>query len=220
MVGSCSDRFCPHAEQVPLCLVSMAFFGGQNLICPGFLTQCLLVELFFGAENIKIQFCWVKIQSSCWTHKKSCLKLETPHGFSDESPSEAQAAQALCVECHWRQQLRVMVKSTVGCRSEDQIVHQDSAPLTWRIPGLANIQQAIENGHRNSGFTSKTYSVVISHSYVSLPEGHDNHDDLTAMSLECLQESKMALISDSRRVNHPSFIQMWAGWFWNLTKNI
>ena len=37
---------------------------------------------------------------------------------------------------------------------------------------LVNIQKAIENGHRNSGFTMIYPSkMVIFHSYVKLPEG-------------------------------------------------
>ena len=34
------------------------------------------------------------------------------------------------------------------------------------IPGLVNIQKAIENGHRNSGFTPS--NMVIFHSYVNV----------------------------------------------------
>ena len=36
---------------------------------------------------------------------------------------------------------------------------------------LVDIQKAIENGHRNSGFTHEYSSMVIFHSYVCLPEG-------------------------------------------------
>ena len=37
------------------------------------------------------------------------------------------------------------------------------------LPGLVNIQKAIENGHRNSEFSP--LKIVIFHSYVKLPEG-------------------------------------------------
>ena len=43
----------------------------------------------------------------------------------------------------------------------------------WWIYSLVNIQNAIENGHRNSGFTRLENGGSF-HSYVSLPEGN-NH---------------------------------------------
>ena len=53
-----------------------------------------------------------------------------------------------------------------------QLVVQIHPPCTWgfgeRLPSGC-VKIAIENGHRNSGFTHK--KMVISNSYVSLPEG-------------------------------------------------
>ena len=46
--------------------------------------------------------------------------------------------------------------------------YSDSMGFNGIYP-LVNIQKAMENGHRNSGFSHK--NMVIFHCYVSLPEG-------------------------------------------------
>ena len=63
--------------------------------------------------------------------------------------------QPLKISSPFPQSVRDLLGSCVRMRSLCP-VHQTLQPRyreTWTLPGLVNIQKAIENGHRNSGFS-------------------------------------------------------------------